>query len=208
MTDNTTNVGASRAPGPRETALLEEGAITITTGGYDGHGREQTVYSGAAAIAIGDPVAIVNSSDNTYVATGGKILVERPQNSEGLVIGCVYSSIKSLGRNPTTAGAADTLAKRLTGSYLRKADVELWIPGVIKKITIACDGSNIIVPGVSTKIELDITKSLAAHKPIYTAAGSGGTGVIPLHYVPAGSSGDLYNVLAIFTGLQTSVTGS
>lgn len=207
MTDNTTNLGSSRAPGPRETAILEEGNITISTG-IDGNGREQTVYVGAASLAIGDPVAVVNSSENTYTATNGNILVEQPQNSEGLVIGRIYSSETALKKNPATAGAADSLAKRLTGNYHRLADVELFVPGVIKKITIACDGTHPIVPGVGTTIELDITKSLAAHKPIYTAAASGGTGIIPLHYVPAGTSGDLYNILAIFTGLQTAVTGA
>lgn len=207
MTDNTTNIGSSRAPGPRETAILEEGAITISTG-INGNGREQTIYVGAAPLAIGDPVAIVNSSDNTYTATNGNILVEQPQNSEGLTIGKIFSSQTALKKNPATAAAANTLAKRLTGNYHRLADVEIFIPGIIKKITIACDGTHPIVPGVGTTIQLDITKSLAAHTPIYTAAASGGTGIIPLHYVPAGSSGDLYNILAIFTGLQTSVTGA
>lgn len=206
MTDNTTNLGGSRAPGPRETALLDEGNITITTGGFDGHGRERTVYSGASPLSIGDPVALSNSTDNTYVATGGKILVEQPQNSESLVIGKIHSSIKSLGKNPATAAAADSLAERLSGDHLRKADVEIWIPGIIKKVTIKCDGSNAIVPGVGTTLILDISDSLAAHKPIYVAAASGGTGIIPLHAVPAGSPGDLYNILAIFTDLQTSAT--
>lgn len=207
MTDNTTNLGSGRAPGPRETAILEEGAITISTG-INGNGREQTIYVGAASLSIGDPVAIVNSSENTYIATNGNILVERPQNAEGLVIGNVYSSATALKSNPATAAAADSLTKRLSGNYHRLGDVEIFVPGIIKKITIACDASHPIVPGVGTTIELDITKSLVAHKPIYTAAASGGTGIIPLHYVPAGSSGDLYNILAIFTGLQTAVTGS
>jgi hypothetical protein len=207
MTDYTSNLGASRAPGQRETAIIEEGAITITTG-LDGTGRERTIYVGAAGLAQGDPVAIVNSSENTYTATNGNILVERPQNGEGLVIGSLFEVNGNLKKNPATATAANTLANRLTGNYHRLGAVELCIPGTIKKITIACDGTHPIVPGVGTTIELDMTKSLAAHKMIYTAAASGGTGIIPLHYVPAGSSGDLYNILAIFTGLQTSVTGS
>lgn len=207
MTDNTTNLGANRAPGPRETAILEEGNITISTD-IDGTGRERTTYPRAASLAEGDPVAIVNSSENTYTATNGNILVERPQNGEGLTIGKVYGTPGSLKQVPATAGAADSLTKRLSGNYHRLASVEIWVPGTIKKITIACDGSHPIVPGVGTTIELNITKSLAAHTPIYTAAASGGTGIIPLHYVPAGSSGDLYNILAIFTGLQTAVTGS
>jgi hypothetical protein len=207
MTDNTSNLGGNRAPGPRETAILEEGNITISTG-IDGTGREQTIYVGATPLAEGEPVAIVNSSENTYSATNGNILVERPVNTEGLVIGCIYGTPGALKKNPATAAAADSLTKRLTGNYHKLAAVEIWIPGVIKKITIAANGSNAIIPGVGTTIELDITKSIAAHKPIYTAAASGGTGIIPLHYVPTGSSGDLYNVLAIFTGLQTAVTGS
>ena len=207
MTDYTSNLGSSRAPGPRETAILEEGAITITTG-INGSGREETIYVGATPLSIGDPVAIVNSSENTYTATNGNILVERPVNAEGLVIGRVYSSQTALKKNPATASAADTLAHRLSGNYHRLGDVEIFIPGIIKKITVAADGSHPIIPGVGTTIELDITKSVAAHKPIYTAAASGGTGIIPLHYVAAGSPGDLYTILAIFTGLQTSVTGS
>jgi hypothetical protein len=207
MTDNTSNVGGNRAPGPRETAILEEGDVTISTD-IDGTGRERTVYPRTSPLSQGDPVAIVNSSDNTYEATGGKILVEKPVNAEGLVIGCIFDTPTALHSKPTTAAQADSLAERLSGNYHRRAAVEIWIPGTIKKITIAADGTHAIVPGVGTTIELDLAKSYAAHKPIYTAAASGGTGIIPLHYVPAGSSGDLYNILAIFTGLQTAVTGS
>lgn len=207
MTDNTSNLGSKHTPGKRETAILEEGNITITTG-IDGNGREQTIYTGATPLAEGDPVAIVNSSENTYTATNGNLLVEKPVNTEGLVIGQIAETPTALKRNPATAAAANSITNRLSGNYHKLASVELFIPGTVKKITIACDGSNPIIPGVGTTIELDITKSFIAHKPIYTAASSGGTGIIPLHYVPAGSSGDLYNILAIFTGLQTAVTGS
>jgi hypothetical protein len=207
MTDGRVAIPGEYGPrGPRLTAILDEGAITVATG-YDALGESQPVYTFAAAIAEGDIVAISNDTANTYSATGGNILVERPVNAETLVIGRVISTPQFLNK-PATSAAADTLAERLAGKYFRIAEVELWAFNTVQEATIMCNGSNACVPGVGTTLKLNITSMLADHKLCFDSEASGGVGVVPLHYVAAGTDGDEYNALVGITGLLIAATGA
>jgi hypothetical protein len=68
------------------------------------------------------------------------------------------------------------------------------------------DGSNATVPGVGTTLKVSIAGTYTNHKNYLDSAASGGTGLIPLHAVPAGSDGDTCNILAVVTGLMTAVS--
>lgn len=204
MTDNRTGIAGSFGKGLYPTVLIDEGALTPTTGHDRYGGRDRTIAVGAAPVNEGEPVALVNSTENTYALTEGNILVEIPQNSEGLVLGRIGTPEQQ--KVPATAGVADTLTKRLQAGYLRSAGMELLFPGLIKKVTVKCNGSNATIPGVGTTLKLDITDSQDADNLVFVQCDSGGTGVIPLHYVPAGTSGDLYDCGVIITGLITSLT--
>lgn len=202
MTDNTSNYAGYYRSKERYTCLLDEGAITPGTT-FDTTGRLIDSCSFATPIAEGEPVALSNDTANTFSATNGLVLVERPQTGEALVIGSVVT-IEKFGNIPATAAAADTLTKRLAGKYRRVAGIEFNFSNKIEEVTIVCDGSHAIVPGVGTTLIQDISASVAAGKPVYAAVASGGTGIIPLNYVPAGTVGDLYTCLVMYTGFTTS----
>jgi hypothetical protein len=208
MTDSTSTVAGNYGMGETITCILDEGAITPSSTGIDEYGRERNIYAFASGLAEGDYVALSNDTGNTYAATGGKVLVEKASNGEGFVIGRIVGTPTALQKAPATAGVADTLAKRLTAGYYRMARVELiaFPKGSIKKFTVYSDGSNATTPGTGTTLKLSIAGTYANHKGYLDSAASGGTGLIPLHYVPAGTDGDTCNILAVVTGLMTAVS--
>jgi len=206
MTDNTSQVAGNYGQGQTITCILDEGAITPGTG-IDAHGREQATYAFATGLAEGDWVALSNDAANTYAATGGLILVEKPVNGETLVIGRIVGTPTALKKVPATAAAADTLAERLAGGFYRKARVEIvaFPIGSIKKFTVYSDGTNATVPGVGTTLKLSIAGTYANHAGYLDSADQNGVGIIPLHNVPTGADGDTCSILAVVTGLLLAV---
>lgn len=207
MTDNTSEIAGNYGQGQTITCILDEGAITPGTG-IDAYGREQATYAFATGLAEGDWVALSNDAANTYAATGGLILVEKPVNGEALVIGRIVGTPTALKKVPATAAEANTLAKRLAGGFYRKARVEIvaFPIGSIKKFTVYSDGSNATVPGVGSTLKLSITGTYANHAGYLDSASQDGVGIIPLHGVPAGTDGDTCSILAVVTGMLRAVT--
>jgi len=200
MTDNTSEYTQTYSkPQNRYSCYLNEGAITVSTA-YDVNGKEQKVCTYAAEIKEGDWVAINNDTDNTYAATGGSLLVEKPVAGESLVLGKIVA-LPGRGKTPATSGVADTLAKRLSGGYLRNAIVEVTAFGNITEGVFVCDGSNAQVPGVATKLKFSIGSGYTNHGLYMDGSGSGGANAVPLHYVPAGSDGDLYSCVFGISGM-------
>lgn len=207
MTDNTSEIAGNYGQGQTITCILDEGAITPGTG-IDAYGREQATYAFAAGLAEGDWVALSNDTANTYAATGGLILVEKPVDGETLVIGRIVGTPTALKKVPATADAASTLAKRLAGGFYRKARVEIvaFPIGSIKKFTVYSDGTNATVPGNGSTLKLSITGTYANHAGYLDSTNKDGVGIIPLHSVPAGTDGDTCSILAVVTGLLLAVT--
>ncbi len=210
MTDNTSNIAGNYGQGQTITCILSEGDITMSTG-IDEYGRERNQYAFSAGLAEGDWVALDNSTSNTFAATGGLILVERAQNGEGLVLGKIVGTPSALKASPATAAiatAANTVALRLASKFYRKARVEIMaFPiGAVKKFTVYSDSTNPTVPGTGATLKLSIAGTYANHGNYLDSAASGGTGLIPLHAVPAGADGDTCNILAVVTGLMTAVS--
>ena len=200
MTDNTSTYAQDFSyPERRYSCLLDEGAITVSTA-YDIQGKEQKVLGFASEIKEGDWVAISNDTGNTFVATGGSLLVEKPVSGESLVIGRVVATPRT-GNIPGTSGVADTLAKRLTAGYLRTAIVEVVSFNAIIQGTFTCDGSNAQVPGVATKLKMSLSSTYTNHGLTMDGSGSGGSNAVPLHYCPAGTDGDLYSCMFGITGM-------
>ena len=207
MTDNTSEIAGNYGQGQTITCILDEGAITPGTG-IDAYGREQATYAFSAGLAEGDWVALSDDVANTYAATGGLILVEKPVNGETLVIGRIVGTPTALKHAPATAAAADTLAERLAGGFYRKARVEIvaFPVGSIKKFTVYSDSTNATVPGVGSTLKLSITGTYANHAGYLDTATQNGVGIIPLHSVPVGDDGDTYSILAVVTGMLPAVT--
>ncbi|MFA6727557.1 MAG: hypothetical protein WCS17_04985 [Prevotella sp.] len=209
MTDNSSVYAGDYSSGQRYTCILDEGAYTPADT-YDFTGRLVPGGSFATPIAIGDAVAISTDTAGTYAACRGLPLVTRPGNGTTLLIGKVVE-VAVFGNYPSTAAQADTLAERLAGGYYRKAIVEFNFSTKLEAITVKCDGSNAVTQGDGSTLKYGITDSVAAlayhhGKIIYDVVASGGSGLIPLHYVPSGSSGDLYTCLVMYTGPTVSIT--
>ena len=196
--------------GIKITCILNEGAPTVAaSGSYFGQtGETEKVLTWASALEEGDWVAISNDTVCTFVACGGIPCVERPVNAETLVIGRIKSTPK-LQRMPANTAAGDTLAKRLAGDYYRTAELEIF-GGItaIMKARVMQDGSNTIVPGVGSKLKFNMTTGLSEDTLSFDVVASGGVGVIPFHYVAAGTDGYEESCLVGITDLLASVTGA
>jgi hypothetical protein len=209
MTDYRSNIAATfhTSPVPEITAILDEGAITVSSGFGTG-GRKETMCTVAAELFEGDYVALSNDAASLFVETGGKPIVEKAVNGESL---CFFEivTIEPAENTPSASSAADTLAKRLAAKYYRKARVRVYggITAVVKA-DIMCNGTNACVPGVGATLVFNITSSYANHKLCFDSAANGGTGVIPFHNVPAGSNGDLYSCTVGLTAEFLAATGA
>lgn len=210
MTDNTSTVAGNYTDaGLQEiTVILDEGAIT-TGESYDETGRIIDTYSYASGLKEGDWVALSNDVAGTFVATGGKPIVEKAITTESLVMFQLTGTPEPAEKNPATDAAADTLAERLAGKFYRICRAKVWggIQGV-QKATIMCDGTNATVPGVGSTLKFNITSGYSAHTLQFDQAASAGVGVVPLNYVPAGTDGDTYSCLVGITAAFYAITGA
>jgi hypothetical protein len=212
MTDNQSTIaGNYKGTGPTIECILDEGAPTVSDGAFGPEGLTMRVAINPSVSSLEEGQAIALSNDvlNTFVGTEGMPIVERAVNGEVLVFGTIVSKPKWNTEPPTTASAA-SLTLRLAGKYYRTALVEFHIPGKIVAAQVMCDGTHACVPGVGATLQANITKMYTSGNDGYffDSVTSGGTGVIPLHYAPAGTDGDLYTVLCLVYGLLTAATGA
>lgn len=211
MTDNRSTIaGTYKGTGPIVECILDEGAPTYRGKQLMPTGETIDVCVFANPLEEGQVVAISNDTANTFVATEGMPVVEVPVDSETLVAGKIVSTPQQKRFPSSTDADDDTLAERLTGGYYRTALVEFHIPGKVVAADIMCDGSHALVPGVPGTINYNITsgKATGARGYKFDSVASGGVGCIPLHYVPAGTDGDLYTAAVLLTGLLFSATGA
>lgn len=210
-TDSTSSIAGSypqRFP-LRLTCILYEGTVTVAASGsaFSKKGDTAATYTFSAALAEGDVVALSNDTGNTYAATGGIPVVERVQNAETLVFGKIVTSPDWFENVPSTTQSV--WATMLTGKYYRIALVEVWA-GItkIESAVVQSNGSNAVAVGVGTTLNVNLTDCYANHDLRFITAASNGVGVIPLHYMAAGTTGDQATILVGITGLMYSVTGS
>ncbi len=189
--------------------ILDEGTITVASTAYDRANTKDNSYVFQYELEEGDYVALSNEEDNTYVATGGIPVVERALTTEKLVVGKLVSTPKVLRELPATSGVADTWTKRLPAKYYRIAELQL-LAGIteVTKATVMCDNSHPCAIGVGTTLKLNIVDAYANHCLTFDSVASGGTGVIPFHYAPAGTDGDEYTILCGINDLLTAIAGA
>lgn len=188
--------------------ILDEGEITVASNAYDRANTSDASYVLQYELEEGDFVALSNEEDNTYIATGGIPVVERAQ-AEKLVIGKLVSAPKPLRERPATSGVADTWTKRIDAKYYRIAKLRI-LAGItqVTKATVMCDGTNACEIGVGETLKLNIVDAYASHCLTFDSVTSGGTGVIPFHFVPALTDADEYTILCGINGLMTAVAGA
>jgi hypothetical protein len=189
------------------TCILDEGAPTVTASGtyFGATGETEQVLSWATPVVEGEWVACSNDTACTFTACGGIPCVERPVNAETLILGRIVSTPK-LQTMPANDDAADTLAERLTGGYYRTAVVEIYagITAIVKATVTEADTSHALVQMNPATASYDISASHAAGGLVLLEAATGGTGYLPLHYVPA-VVGD-YSCLIGITGPMIAQT--
>lgn len=193
-----------------KTCILNEGAPTVTDRTYGADGLWEKTLVWASELYPGDYVAICNTTDVTFEACGGVPVVEKAVNAETLVVGKIVSLPRPNMFFPAASADANDLSERLAGKYYRVANVEI-MAGITKleEAVVMCDGATATMPGDGQYLKFNITSSYANHGLYFDSiSGGGGVGVIPFHYVPAGTDGDLYSCLVGITGLMPSVTGA
>jgi len=212
MTDNRSKIaGTNKGTGPVVLCILDEGAPTYKGESIMNDGLTMKTCTFASPLEQGQVVALSNDTACTYAATGGNPVVERAVNGETLVFGEIISLPKMVRFPSATDADDDTLAERLAGGYYRTALVELHIPGRIVKATIQQDGSTALVQGVATQCIANITQMYTSGNKGYffdmTPSSAGGVGLIPLHYVAAGTNGNLESAKVLLTGFVKAITG-
>jgi hypothetical protein len=212
MTDNTSTIaGSYKGSGPVIECILDEGAPTYKGTAQMANGLMTKIVTWASPLEEGMVVALSNDTANTYAATEGMPVVEYAVTAETLVIGQIVSAPVLHTFPSATDADDDTLTERLAGKYYRTALVEFHIPGRIVHAVIQQDGSTALVPGVATQCILNITQCYTSGARGYyfdmTPSSAGGVGLIPLHYVAAGTNGYLESALVLLTGLVKAITG-
>jgi len=210
VTDTTSSIAGSypqRFP-LRQTCILKEGTVTVVASGsaYSDIGDTGATYTFGSALAEGDIVALSDDSGNTYALSGGNPVVGRAETTESLVFGKIKTLPDKMENNPSST-ESDWATLLAAGNY-RVALVEVWM-GItkIEEAIVQSDGSNGVAIGVGTTLELNMADCYTNHD-LRFITGSHGTGVIPFHYMAAGSAGDQATILVGITGPMYAVTGS
>lgn len=214
MTDSTDNIGGHyKHHGPIITCILDEGAITYAAAGstFDEMGTTSKTYTPATPVERGNMVAISNDVACTWAATDGLPVMEKPVTTESFTVGRVISEPTWVNK-PGSSAAADTLAKRLAGSFFRIALVEMYA-GItaILKAEVYLDGTNGWEVGQTAALHHNITGDYADDNTIeiqLVSAADTGTGIVAFHYGADGEAGDQLNCLVGINGVLYSVTGA
>jgi hypothetical protein len=173
------------------TCILEEGTLTKGTG-YNPQGEKLTTITPAAPIVVDDLVYLIAGTKNLCAECADLPVVAK------LAAGTFYAgrvtSTPQWKVMPTATKAftdcdnADWAAI-LAGKWYRMASVEFFgVTGAFKG-TVTADGSNEVAVGAIADLKWDVSAGT------FVPVGSGGTGLLPLHYVPAGVSGDTYSII-------------
>jgi len=173
------------------TCILEEGALTVSDGYGIGGGKE-TIVTPAAPIAVNDLVYLIAGTKNLGVETNLLPVVAKLTNGT-FYVGRVTSTpewdtVPSETKAFTSCSDTDW-AEILAGKWYRKASVEFFgITGAFAG-TVTADNSNAVA--IADPGDLKWNVSLGTFIPV----ANGGTGLVPMHYVPITSSGDTYTIM-------------
>lgn len=171
--------------------ILEEGAITVADG-YNEVGQKVTTATPAAPIAVEDLVYLIPGVKNLGVETNLNPVVAKLAAGTSYA-GVVTSTPRWYNMPSETMAFTDCdnadWASILSGKYYRMASVEFFgVTGAFEG-TVTADGSNEVAIAAPGDLKWDV--SLGTFVPV----GSGGAGLLPMHYVPAGVSTDTYSIM-------------
>ena len=186
------------------TCILMEGRPTVATTSMTGAGAVETTYTFSAPLVVGDCVAIDEDTSNTYILTSGMPVVHVATNAKK-IIGKIVSQPRLVQAIPNTA-AGDSWLKQLTGQYYRVATVQIWggITAIVHATLVTTDTAA-VVPGVTTTLTCDVSRTLADHALCLNDVASGGVGFYPFHYCAKLAAAD-YSMLVGITDPTTAAT--
>jgi hypothetical protein len=206
MTDS---AGDYTQGGVKRTCLLDEGTITVGKS-YGLGGGSQPGRTFAAEITKSMVVAISTDTGNTFDATDGAILVNQIKDSTDLIWGIVVSepAMRDMEVKPKLTTDADSLAKRLTGNYFRKATV--WFPNVtsITEATVNCADAVAVTPGGAKQLIFDVSACNADGGLYFNdiAGAAGSPNVTSLHYVAKAADTTKKIMVAMLGGTTSAQT--
>jgi hypothetical protein len=191
MTDNTSDIaGDLDAATFKMTCILEEGALTVGDG-YNTQGEKVTTVTPAAPVIVGDLVYLIAGTKNLCVECGDKPVVAK------LAAGTFYAGrVTSTPQWKSTPAASMAFtncdnadwAAILAGEYYRIASVEFFgVTGAFKGTVTTIDTHEVAV-GAIADLKWDVSDGT------FAPAANGGTGLLPMHYVPAGA-GNTYSIM-------------
>lgn len=176
------------------TCILEEGAVTISENAFTPTGLKETVATLGNQIVKGDLVYLIPGEKNMYVETHGMPVVEK-LTSGTLFTGKVMTNPEWNVMPAATKAFTDcdnaNWAAILAGKWFRTATVELFGISDIFTVDVLADSSNTVIIADQTSIKWDVSEGYF----VPVGAAGGGLGLLPLHYSPAGTSGDKYTIL-------------
>jgi len=198
----------TKVGGVTRTCWLDEGAITVGTG-YGLGGGSGPIRTFAAEITLGMVVVVSVDVANTWANTDGNVLVTRIANADNLVWGVVISepSEGDMENKPADTAAANTLAKRLAGKFLRAATV--WFPNVtaMTKATLVTANAGNVTPGTLEILALDVSRCIASAGIFVNDLASSGSGnICSMHYQAQASGVTVPIMLAMLGGTTLAQT--
>lgn len=193
MTDNTSLISGDYSKVEPITCILKEGNVTVTSNAYTSSGAiGLPVCTYAAECSKGDYIELSTDTANTFAATSGMPVVQKSATAGTTIMGKIVSTPEQLVVTPSTSQSV--WATMLAGKYYRTATVEFYDTFTVRKVTVTQDGSNTITIGQTDDIIYDISAGT------FVPVASGGGGVIPLHYVAAGTADDTISISVAVTG--------
>jgi hypothetical protein len=191
MTDYTSDIaGDLDAASFKMTCIMEEGALTVADG-YNTQGQKVTTVTPAAPIVKDDIVYLIAGTKNLGAETGLKPVVAK------MVAGTFYAgrvtSTPQWKETPTATKAftnCDNVdwAAILAGNYYRMASVEFFgLTGAFKGTVTTIETHEVAI-GAPGDLKWDVSDGT------FVPAASAGTGLLPMHYVPAGA-GNTYSIM-------------
>jgi len=192
-TDRTSDIaGDLDAASFKMTCILEEGTLTVATG-YNTNGQKVTTVTPAAPLVVDDIVYLIAGTKNLYAETSGLPVVAKMATGATRYAGRITSkpewdTMPAATKAFTSCDNADW-ATILSGKYYRKASVEFFgVTGAFKG-TVTTIETHTVDVGAPGDLKWSVSEGT------FIAAASAGTGLLPMHYVPASASSDTYSIM-------------
>lgn len=204
-TDNRSSIAGVFKYGFTIPCILCEGAVTVADAFSPTGLKQDDMITFGAEIEKGDIVYLTPGTKNLYEETEGMPVMTKMDASTRYA-GIVVTDPKPAWSTPPASTLAFTdcdnanWAAILAAKAFRVASVAFFFTDAVFEVDVLCDGSNEVAVAAPGDLKYDVSEEK------FIPVDSGGAGFVPLHYVPAGSSGDQYTILV--AALTAGIVGT